>query len=87
MGEKKTHDSVNIDVAINVPKDIYAYHYIGSLTTPPCTENVQWLVMKNPIAMSKEQLAAFASRLQHNNRPTQAMNARILTVDHGSSEN
>jgi len=86
-GEKKTHDSVNINIGIHVPKDLYAYHYIGSLTTPPCSENVQWLVLKNPISMSKEQVAAFSSRLKNNNRPTQPMNERTLTLDDISTKN
>jgi carbonic anhydrase len=86
-GEKKTHDSVSIDIAIHVPKDLYAYHYVGSLTTPPCSENVQWLVLRNPIAMSKEQVAAFSSRLKNNNRPTQPMNERTLTIDDISAKN
>lgn len=86
-GEKKTHDSVNINISIHVPKDLYAYHYIGSLTTPPCSENVQWLVLKNPISMSREQIAAFSSRLKNNNRPTQPMNERTLTVDDISAKN
>jgi carbonic anhydrase len=81
VGEKKTHDSVNINIAVHVPKDLYAYHYIGSLTTPPCSENVQWMVLKNPISMSKEQVNAFSSRLKNNNRPTQPMNERTLTID------
>jgi carbonic anhydrase len=86
-GEKKTYDSISIEIGINVPKEMDAWHYVGSLTTPPCSENVQWLVMKNPISMSKEQVDAFSSRLHHNNRPTQQMNKRTLTVDHGTSEN
>jgi len=80
-GEQKTHDSVNINISLHVPKDLFAYHYIGSLTTPPCSENVQWLVLKNPIPMSKEQIAAFASRLKKNNRPTQPMHERIVTIE------
>jgi carbonic anhydrase len=81
VGEKKTHDSVNINIAVHVPKDLYAYHYIGSLTTPPCSENVHWLVLKSPISLSKEQVAAFSSRLKNNNRPTQPLNKRTLTID------
>lgn len=80
-GEKKTHDSVSIDIALKIPKELYAYHYIGSLTTPPCSENVQWLVLRNQISMSKEQVTAFSSRLKNNNRPTQPMNERIITLD------
>ena len=81
VGMKKTYNSVNIEIGNNVPKDLYAYHYVGSLTTPPCTENVQWLVMKTPISMNKEQIAEFASRLKNNSRPTQPMNGRTVTMD------
>jgi carbonic anhydrase len=64
-----------------VPKELFAYHYIGSLTTPPCTENVQWLVLQKHGEMSKEQINAIASRLNKNNRPTQPLNDRKLTID------
>ena len=86
-GEKKTHDSVSIDIAVHVPKQISAYHYIGSLTTPPCSEDVQWLVMNHPILMSKSQIGEFASRLKNNNRPTQQMSDRKVTIDNISAEN
>ena len=80
-GEKRTHDSVSIDINIHIPKELFAYHYIGSLTTPPCSENVQWLVLRNPISMSTDQITAFSSRLKNNNRPTQSLNARKTTID------
>ena len=81
VGEKMTHDSVNIDISLHVPKELLAYHYIGSLTTPPCTENVQWLVLQKHGEMSKEQINAFASRLNKNNRPVQQLYDRKLTID------
>jgi len=86
-GEKKTYDSVKINIRIHVPKELLAYHYIGSLTTPPCTEHVQWIVLKNPIALDKEQISAFSSRIGNNNRPTQAMNGRTLTMDEIRTKN
>jgi carbonic anhydrase len=86
VGEKNTHDSVQINIALHVPKDLWAYHYIGSLTTPPCTENVQWLVLKKPAEMDKAQLESFSSRLKQNNRPTQPLNDRKMTLDDISSK-
>ena len=58
------------------------YHFKGSLTTPPCTEGVQWYVLQQPISASPEQIAAFKALLphQHNNRPHQALNQRIIST-------
>jgi carbonic anhydrase len=55
------------------------YRFTGSLTTPPCTEEVTWLVMKEPVKASHEQIAKFAKVLGHpNNRPIQPLNARLI---------
>ncbi|WP_284661963.1 carbonic anhydrase family protein [Myxococcus sp. SDU36] len=59
--------------------------YAGSLTTPPCTEGLQWYVMKNPIEMSDSQIAAF-QRLPYvnpNNRPLQPLNGRTVSTQRG----
>lgn len=64
-----------------LPEDRDYYRYNGSLTTPPCTEGVRWLVMKNPVPVSKEQVEAFAHLMHHpNNRPVQPVNARPLLM-------
>jgi carbonic anhydrase len=53
------------------------YRFNGSLTTPPCSEGVRWLVMKAPVPASREQIEAFAHVIHHaNNRPIQPVNAR-----------
>ncbi len=56
------------------------YYYVnGSLTTPPCTEGVRWLVMKQPLQASKRQLEAFARAMGGpNNRPLQPTGARLV---------
>lgn len=80
-GESSHFTDVKLDLNVHVPKNLSAYHYTGSFTTPPCTENVEWLVLRNKFTMSAEQITAFSSRLNHNNRPVQALNDRILTID------
>ncbi len=55
------------------------YRFNGSLTTPPCSEGVLWLVMKEPVTASAEQIAAFEAVMHHaNNRPVQPLNARAV---------
>ena len=62
-----------------LPKSRDYYRYNGSLTTPPCTEGVRWIVMKKPMTVSKEQLKAFQEILGFsNNRPIQPANARPI---------
>lgn len=80
-GESNHFTDVKLDLNVHVPKNISAYHYTGSFTTPPCTENVEWLVLRNKFTMSADQIKAFSSRLNNNNRPVQATNDRKLTID------
>ena len=56
------------------------YRFDGSLTTPPCSEGVAWLVMKQPLTVSQEQIDHFAKVMGHpNNRPIQALNGRVVS--------
>lgn len=65
------------DVRDLLPSDRDYYRFNGSLTTPPCTEGVRWLVLKTPISVSKEQVAVFSKVMHHpNNRPIQPVYAR-----------
>ncbi|MFN5169890.1 MAG: carbonic anhydrase [Cyclobacteriaceae bacterium] len=80
-GESKHITDVNLELKVHLPADNYAYHYVGSLTTPPCSEGVQWLVLRDPVRLIKDQIEAFASRIGPNNRPTQSLNDRVVKVD------
>ena len=52
------------------------YTFTGSLTTPPCSEDVTWFVLKTPTTISKDEVARFARLYPMNARPTQALNGR-----------
>lgn len=54
------------------------YRYMGSLTTPPCSEGLTWTVFKTPAEASREQIAKFAKLFPHNARPVQKRNHRFL---------
>jgi carbonic anhydrase len=56
------------------------WRYNGSLTTPPCTEGVKWLVMNTPVEVSDAQIAAFTSIFKNDERPVQLLNARTFLV-------
>jgi len=51
---------------------------MGSLTTPPCSEGVLWIVIRDPVAVSAEQVAAFARLYPNNARPIQQAAGRLI---------
>lgn len=62
-----------------LPPDRAYYRFNGSLTTPPCSEGVRWLVLKQPLSASKPQIEAFEHVMHHHtNRPVQPLNARVI---------
>jgi len=68
-----------IDINKLLPTDLTHYRFIGSLTTPPCSEGVRWLVMKHPVTLSEQQLKQFTSVMLHdNNRPVQPLHGRVV---------
>jgi carbonic anhydrase len=69
---------VTLDVSAVLPASLENYEYSGSLTTPPCTEDVQWVVLSTPISMSAEQIGTLEGAHSHNARPTQALGDRVV---------
>ncbi|MBI1650496.1 carbonic anhydrase [Hyphomicrobium sulfonivorans] len=69
-----------IDFAQLIPAGGKFYRYAGSLTTPPCSEIVEWVVYADPIEASAEQIKAFAALYPHNNRPVQALGDRTVVL-------
>ena len=67
-----------IDMNALLPKDQRYYQFMGSLTMPPCTEGVLWLVLKQPTTVSREQIKLFSQLFPNNARPVQAVNGRAV---------
>jgi carbonic anhydrase len=65
-----------LDLNELLPKDQRYYQFMGSLTTPPCTEGVLWNVIKQPISVGREQIRLFSQLFSNNARPIQAINGR-----------
>ena len=76
------HEEVAVDQPIDprqlLPADRRYYRYMGSLTTPPCSEGVQWLVMQQPLTLSAPQIDAFSRLYPMNARPMQRAAGRII---------
>ncbi|CDQ20152.1 carbonic anhydrase [Halobacillus karajensis] len=67
-----------IDLEAILPQNQTSLHYSGSLTTPPCTEDVKWVIFKQPIEMSKDQIQAFQQIFPDNHRPVHPLNDRTV---------
>lgn len=69
-----------IDVQELLPEDADLFHYNGSLTTPPCSEQVKWMIYEKPISMSSEQIKQFQNIFGENHRPVQSLNDREVEL-------
>lgn len=78
MGSESVVENVTLDVAALMPNEGAYYTYDGSLSIPPCAENVKWYVMKTPIEISLEQLHALQALYPSNARPVQPLNGRVV---------
>jgi carbonic anhydrase len=67
-----------IDLMQLLPEDKRYYTYMGSLTTPPCSEGVLWMVMKQPVPVSMDQVAIFSRLYPMNARPIQQADGRLI---------
>ena len=68
----------SVDLTGLLPKDQRYYQFMGSLTTPPCTEDVLWMVLKQPVTLSPAQMRLFAQQFPNNARPVQPINGRVV---------
>ncbi len=77
-GRPRLEERVLINARDLLPRDTGYYRYMGSLTTPPCSEGVNWYLLTQPISVGIEQVQKFAAAVDPNNRPTQALNNRLV---------
>ena len=71
-------EHVEIEAVHLLPADHRYYTFPGSLTTPPCSENVTWLVLAKAMTLSKAQIEKFAALYPNNARPVQPLNGRTV---------
>jgi carbonic anhydrase len=73
-----TIEGFTFDPRALLPQDMHVYRFMGSLTTPPCSEGVNWHVAREPIQASPGQIAALKTLMGNNARPIQPLNDRLV---------
>jgi carbonic anhydrase len=77
-GDKVRMPDGLLDLKELLPQDQRYYQFLGSLTTPPCSEGVLWMVLKQPVTLSREQIKLFGQLFPNNARPLQPVNGRPI---------
>ncbi|MEA9393915.1 carbonic anhydrase [Lelliottia amnigena] len=79
QAEQSATLETKLDLNKLLPKNKTYWRFSGSLTTPPCSEGVTWIVLKNPMTLSAAQLEKFTHTMHHNNnRPVQSLHGRVV---------
>jgi len=76
--DKTVEKAVSFNAFNMLPADLAYYTYDGSLTTPPCSEGVRWIVLKTSLGASKAQIDAIHQIMNLNARPVQEKNGRMV---------
>jgi carbonic anhydrase len=80
-GTPEPSTDLRVNATDLLPDDRTFYTYMGSLTTPPCSQGVRWLLLTTPVTISKAEADAFAKLYELNARPVQPLNQRDLLQD------
>jgi carbonic anhydrase len=73
--------SVDLAAIVGAAKIGEVFHYVGSFTTPPCTEGVSWNVREQPITWSKKQIEQLTAAIPTDNRPLQLLGDRTVLLE------
>ena len=76
--KEELFETVQIDVSTVLPSDRSYYTFSGSLTTPPCSEDVTWFVLKYPVTISAAEIHQFSQLYRNDARPTQPLYDRVV---------
>lgn len=79
-GETISVDGLELDLAGLLPAERRYWDFEGSLTTPPCSEGVRWMVLTQPVTVSAEAIRSLRRLYPANARPVQPLNGRIVRV-------
>ncbi|WP_238947600.1 carbonic anhydrase [Caldimonas brevitalea] len=79
-GETLTVENLSLDLPSLLPATSRYFDYEGSLTTPPCSEGVHWMVLREPVRLSPRHIKAFRRLYGSNARPVQPLNGRPIKV-------
>ena len=76
------HPDFSVNARQMLPTNLGYYRYSGSLTDTPCTEGVTWIVMKQPLELSSDQLAHWRKRFADNMRDINPLHGRVVQESH-----
>lgn len=79
VGKEHIVPDIRICASQLLPKNTQGYYnYTGSLTTPPCSEIVNWFILKAPVEVSKAGIGKFSSIFRYDARPIQPVHGRVV---------
>lgn len=79
-GQTVSVDGLELDLAALLPARRRYWEFEGSLTTPPCSEGVRWMVLTQPVTVSPEAIRNLRRLYPANARPVQPLNGRVVRV-------